>query len=108
MGRATHLRQQKDLEFAGTTYWLLRHNPRVRLRGSLLCAVVALLAPVAANATAPSAEGRLARALAAPQLVPAESAAIAVDLATGQTLFSRNADVALEPASNEKLAVTYG
>ena len=33
---------------------------------------------------------------------------MAVDLATGRILFSRNADVALEPASNEKLMVTYG
>ena len=33
---------------------------------------------------------------------------MAIDLATGRTLFSQNADVALEPASNEKLMVTYG
>jgi D-alanyl-D-alanine carboxypeptidase/D-alanyl-D-alanine-endopeptidase (penicillin-binding protein 4) len=33
---------------------------------------------------------------------------MAVDLATGRILFSRNADVVLEPASNEKLMVTYG
>ena len=33
---------------------------------------------------------------------------MAVDLATGRILFSHNADVSLEPASNEKLIVTYG
>jgi D-alanyl-D-alanine carboxypeptidase/D-alanyl-D-alanine-endopeptidase (penicillin-binding protein 4) len=33
---------------------------------------------------------------------------MAVDLATGETIFARNADLALEPASNEKLPVTYG
>jgi D-alanyl-D-alanine carboxypeptidase/D-alanyl-D-alanine-endopeptidase (penicillin-binding protein 4) len=33
---------------------------------------------------------------------------MAIDLATGETLFARNANRALEPASNEKLAVTYG
>jgi len=52
--------------------------------------------------------GKLARALHTPRLEPGLSAAVAVDLVTGQTIFSRNADVALEPASNEKLPVTYG
>jgi len=50
----------------------------------------------------------LARALRTPLLSPRESAAVAVDLATGRTLFARNPDLALEPASNEKLAVAYG
>lgn len=36
----------------------------------------------------------------------ATSGAVAVDLATGQTLFARNADEPLSPASNEKLTVT--
>jgi D-alanyl-D-alanine carboxypeptidase/D-alanyl-D-alanine-endopeptidase (penicillin-binding protein 4) len=35
------------------------------------------------------------------------TAAVAVDLSTGQTLFSRREQLALVPASNEKLAVTY-
>ncbi len=70
--------------------------------------LIALLAPVAAHATAPSATGDLGRALRAPAISSAESAAMAVDLATGETVFARNADVALVPASNEKLAVTYG
>jgi serine-type D-Ala-D-Ala carboxypeptidase/endopeptidase (penicillin-binding protein 4) len=64
------------------------------LRGRLTAAggIVVLLAPAAAFASAP----------------PNESAAIAVDLATGQIFLSHNADVALEPASNEKLMITYG
>jgi serine-type D-Ala-D-Ala carboxypeptidase/endopeptidase (penicillin-binding protein 4) len=76
--------------------------------------LVALLAPVAAHATAPS-SGRqveralqFERALRVAAISPAESAAMAVDLATGETVFARNANRALEPASNEKLAVTYG
>ena len=69
---------------------------------------VALLAPAAAQATAPSSAGQLAHALRGPGIAPGESTAMAVDLATGETIFARNANVALEPASNEKLAVTYG
>jgi serine-type D-Ala-D-Ala carboxypeptidase/endopeptidase (penicillin-binding protein 4) len=50
---------------------------------------------------------RLAQALAVPGYDKPSSAAIAIDLATGRTLFSRNPDLPLAPASNEKLTVTY-
>ena len=70
--------------------------------------LIALLVPVAANATAPSTTGELGRALRSTGIAHAESAAIAVDLASGETVFARNAQLALAPASNEKLAVTYG
>jgi D-alanyl-D-alanine carboxypeptidase/D-alanyl-D-alanine-endopeptidase (penicillin-binding protein 4) len=70
--------------------------------------LVALLAPVAAHATAPSSARQFERALRVRSIAPSESAAMAVDLATGETLFARNANRALAPASNEKLAVTYG
>jgi len=79
--------------------------------GRLLAAVgglVALLAPVAAQATTPSSAGDLERALRVRAVAAGSSAAMAVDLATGETLFARNANLALEPASNEKLPVTYG
>jgi D-alanyl-D-alanine carboxypeptidase/D-alanyl-D-alanine-endopeptidase (penicillin-binding protein 4) len=59
-----------------------------------------------ATAAAPLAT-RLARALAVPGISATQSSAIAVDLATGQTLFTRNADRSLAPASNEKLTVSY-
>jgi D-alanyl-D-alanine carboxypeptidase/D-alanyl-D-alanine-endopeptidase (penicillin-binding protein 4) len=72
---------------------------------ALACAC--LLAPAAAQASAPSAGVRLARALAVPGVSSATSGAFAVDLATGETIFARNADVPLQPASNEKLGVTY-
>ncbi|HEY3922517.1 MAG TPA: D-alanyl-D-alanine carboxypeptidase/D-alanyl-D-alanine-endopeptidase [Gaiellaceae bacterium] len=55
-----------------------------------------------------SIDGRLARTLRTSGITPARSAAIAIDLASGRTLFSQNADTALAPASNEKLTVTYG
>ena len=50
---------------------------------------------------------RLASALAVPGSSPKTTGAVAVDLLTGKTVFSRNADVPLAPASNEKLLVTY-
>ena len=50
---------------------------------------------------------RLARALAVPHVARSASAAIALDLQTGKVVFQRNAKLALVPASNEKLAVTY-
>ena len=71
-------------------------------------ALVALLAPVAAQATAPSTTSDLARALRSPAIAQGSSAAMAVDLATGETVFVQNANAPLVPASNEKLAVTYG
>ena len=64
-----------------------------------------VLAPLA-RAAAPL-PTRLAHALAVPGSRPAESAAIAVDLASGRPVFERNADSSLAPASNEKLLVTY-
>lgn len=86
------------------------------LRGRIAAfgGVVALLAPSAAFATArsdnsrSSIDDRLARTLRTSALPAGSSAAVAIDLATGRTLFSQNANVALEPASNEKLPVTYG
>jgi D-alanyl-D-alanine carboxypeptidase/D-alanyl-D-alanine-endopeptidase (penicillin-binding protein 4) len=72
-----------------------------------VAAAAALLAPFAAQA-APAPQQQLAAALRSHGIAPAESAALAVDLATGRTLFAQNADLALEPASNEKLTVTYG
>jgi D-alanyl-D-alanine carboxypeptidase/D-alanyl-D-alanine-endopeptidase (penicillin-binding protein 4) len=42
-----------------------------------------------------------------PYVSRATSAALAVDLATGDVVFARNTDRPLAPASNEKLAVTY-
>src|SRR5258706_7584078 len=62
-------------------------------RGRLAAAaILVLLAPAAASAAS----------------APSESAAMAIDLTTGQIFMSHNADVALEPASNEKLMITYG
>jgi D-alanyl-D-alanine carboxypeptidase/D-alanyl-D-alanine-endopeptidase (penicillin-binding protein 4) len=76
----------------------------------LLVILVALFA-VASPVTAPAAQAplptRLARALAVPHVDPANSAAIAVDLRTGEVLYEQNRERALAPASTEKLAVGY-
>jgi D-alanyl-D-alanine carboxypeptidase/D-alanyl-D-alanine-endopeptidase (penicillin-binding protein 4) len=84
-----------------------------RGRIAAFCGLIALLAPLAAEAApgegaAHSAAWQLAHALRAPAIAEGSSAAVAVDLASGRTLFSRNANVALAPASNEKLTVAYG
>lgn len=50
---------------------------------------------------------RLARALAVPHVSQARTAAVAIDLQTGETLFSEHEGLPLVPASNEKLAVAY-
>jgi serine-type D-Ala-D-Ala carboxypeptidase/endopeptidase (penicillin-binding protein 4) len=67
---------------------------------------ILVIAPPAGAARLPLAT-RLANALAVPGLSSAASGAVAVDLATGQTLFARNPDTPLAPASNEKLTVTF-
>jgi D-alanyl-D-alanine carboxypeptidase/D-alanyl-D-alanine-endopeptidase (penicillin-binding protein 4) len=52
-------------------------------------------------------QDKLAKALRAPHVSAASSAAVAVDLATGEQLFAANDTLPLAPASNEKLALTY-
>jgi D-alanyl-D-alanine carboxypeptidase/D-alanyl-D-alanine-endopeptidase (penicillin-binding protein 4) len=81
---------------------------RVGAATSAVVAALALAAGTAAGADAAASPAtRLARALASPHVADASSAAVAVDLRTGALLFARNADVPLQPASNEKLAVGY-
>ena len=75
----------------------------------LLVAVLATALPAAASAgetAAPALDTALARALAAPGIAPGRTAAVAVDLRTGATVYSANPDRALLPASVEKLPVT--
>jgi serine-type D-Ala-D-Ala carboxypeptidase/endopeptidase (penicillin-binding protein 4) len=51
---------------------------------------------------------QLEQALHVPHVSLGRTGAVAIDLATGQTLYSRNETLSLLPASNEKLTVTYG
>ncbi|MDX6487993.1 MAG: hypothetical protein QOK13_608, partial [Gaiellaceae bacterium] len=86
----------------------------VPVRRRTAVSVAALLAALVAVSGAGAAHGqlpldrRLAKALTVPHVSPARSAALAVDLSTGKVLYGRNQSLSLAPASNEKLALTYG
>jgi serine-type D-Ala-D-Ala carboxypeptidase/endopeptidase (penicillin-binding protein 4) len=80
----------------------IEHVRRVLL---IVCAAL-LLAP-AGGATLLPLTTRLANALAVRGNSTDASAAVAVDLATGRTVFARHADLPLAPASNEKLTVSF-
>jgi D-alanyl-D-alanine carboxypeptidase/D-alanyl-D-alanine-endopeptidase (penicillin-binding protein 4) len=72
-------------------------------------ALVALVLAVPGVAAAGSGRlhSRLAGTAAIAGVAPAHSTAMVVSLPSGHVLFARNPDLALEPASNEKLGVTY-
>jgi serine-type D-Ala-D-Ala carboxypeptidase/endopeptidase (penicillin-binding protein 4) len=84
-----------------------------RVRRSLVLALIAICALAVAApagtrpAPATALQLRLERALAVPYVASSRTAAVAVDLETGEVVFQRNPALALVPASNEKLAVTY-
>lgn len=84
-----------------------------RVRRALVTALICVWALAAATpaGTRPSPsvalQLRLEHALAVPNVVSSRTAAVAVDLETGQIVFQRNPALSLSPASNEKLAVTY-
>jgi serine-type D-Ala-D-Ala carboxypeptidase/endopeptidase (penicillin-binding protein 4) len=83
---------------------------RVRRR-AIVVFVTFVVAAAATAATARSQASplttRLARALSVPHVPPARSAALAVELTTGRTVFARHEALALVPASNQKLAVAF-
>jgi D-alanyl-D-alanine carboxypeptidase/D-alanyl-D-alanine-endopeptidase (penicillin-binding protein 4) len=78
----------------------------VRLLAALVAALALAAAATAQTRTDPVLQKRLARALAVPHVRPSQTGALAVELATGQTLYAQNAAVPFAPASNEKLPVT--
>jgi serine-type D-Ala-D-Ala carboxypeptidase/endopeptidase (penicillin-binding protein 4) len=67
----------------------------------------ALTAAATAGSQARPLAPRLARALSVPHVPPSRSAAVAVDLSAGRTVFARHQALALVPASNQKLAVAF-
>jgi D-alanyl-D-alanine carboxypeptidase/D-alanyl-D-alanine-endopeptidase (penicillin-binding protein 4) len=83
MGRSAHLFPERDL-----------HWSAMRVR-SFAVALLSALAP------------QLEHALHVPHVSLGRTGAVAIDLATGQTLYARNDTLPLIPASNEKLTVTY-
>src|SRR5881409_1729855 len=76
------------------------------LRRAALVAAALLLFATPAWA-AGSLRARLTKALAAPHVSRALTGAVAVDLRTGRVVYARNASLSLEPASTEKLALTF-
>ena len=75
---------------------------------AVVLACLALPAAATAGTQGSALPTRLQQALLVPRVSLSESAAYVVDLSTGQAVFSRNATLPLLPASNEKLALTYG
>ena len=77
---------------------------------ALLAACALALSAAAASparSTKPGLATKLARALAVPHVRADRSAAAAVDLTSGRTVFLRHPTLSLVPASNAKLAVAY-
>lgn len=84
-----------------------RAGPILSTRAAAGLAAAALVWPLAGAAAA--APGSLARRLDAALATPAAtSAALALDLASGEVLYARNPALPLAPASTEKLVLTYG
>ncbi|MEX2613775.1 MAG: D-alanyl-D-alanine carboxypeptidase, partial [Gaiellaceae bacterium] len=84
----------------------------MRLCIALLVIVLAaaLLAASTAGPTqaaSPGLAAALERALATPGVAASRTAALAIDLETGQVVYAANAGRALAPASAEKLAVSF-
>jgi D-alanyl-D-alanine carboxypeptidase/D-alanyl-D-alanine-endopeptidase (penicillin-binding protein 4) len=80
----------------------------VRVRACLAALVVACVAGAAATALgANGLEPRLTKALTGPSLSLGKTAAIAVDLSTGEMLYAHKSAVPFAPASNEKIPVAF-
>jgi serine-type D-Ala-D-Ala carboxypeptidase/endopeptidase (penicillin-binding protein 4) len=86
----------------------LLDNGRMRRIAVLGVVLIVLLgAGVAGAQPGGTLTHRLAKALRVPQVKRGLTAALAVDLRTGRTLYQLHRSLPLEPASNEKLLVTY-
>lgn len=80
----------------------------MRIRAFLAVLVVACATVSAATALgANGIEPRLTRALTGPSLSLGKTAALAIDVSTGETLYAHNSDVPFVPASNEKIPVSF-
>ena len=75
-------------------------------RLAIVAAAAVLAGATTTRASSPELAAALGHALAAPDIDPRRTAALAVDLQTGNVVFCSNCD-ALRPASAEKLAVSF-
>ena len=106
-GRAAYPRGRRGPDLTAVT--ALPTMPRMTCRRLpvVACVLALVLAAPAGAGDSPLAK-RLARALAVPHVSQARTGAVALDLQTGQTVFSEHDGLPLAPASNEKLAIAYG
>ena len=81
--------------------------PMACRRLPVVAAALALFVAAPATAGDSPLAKRLERALAVPHVSQARTAALAIDLETGETLFAEHDALPLVPASNEKLAIAY-
>jgi serine-type D-Ala-D-Ala carboxypeptidase/endopeptidase (penicillin-binding protein 4) len=83
----------------------------VRRTYAIVAVLVAAVTAVGTGSTVAAAprnlQATLGQALRAPGIDPGHTAAIAVDLQTGETVYSSNARLSLLPASAEKLPVSF-
>ena len=80
----------------------------LRLAATAVALVACSLVPAAQAGSRGTFQQQLARALRTKHVSPARTGAVVLDPETGRTLFAHNAHLALRPASNEKLATTFG
>jgi len=74
---------------------------------AIVAAAAVLAGTTTTRASSPELAAALGHALAAPDIDPRRTAALAVDLQTGNVVFRSNSSHALLPASAEKLAVSF-
>jgi D-alanyl-D-alanine carboxypeptidase/D-alanyl-D-alanine-endopeptidase (penicillin-binding protein 4) len=79
---------------------------RAHVVGLALVAAASLTGAAPSRAGSADLHSALARALRAPGIDAHKTAALAIDLRTGATVYARNAHISLLPASTEKLAVS--
>jgi D-alanyl-D-alanine carboxypeptidase/D-alanyl-D-alanine-endopeptidase (penicillin-binding protein 4) len=77
------------------------------LAAAAVAALVSLLSAATTSAAAPALDLSLDRALRTPGISQRQTAAIAIDLRTGTTVYSLNSRRGLLPASAEKLSVSF-
>jgi D-alanyl-D-alanine carboxypeptidase/D-alanyl-D-alanine-endopeptidase (penicillin-binding protein 4) len=85
----------------------MKRHVAARRLAAIGVVVAALASAAPGGAAGLSLPARLSRALHAPFVSYAASGAVVVDLSTGRVVYAHNAALPLQPASNEKLAVTY-
>jgi D-alanyl-D-alanine carboxypeptidase/D-alanyl-D-alanine-endopeptidase (penicillin-binding protein 4) len=78
------------------------------VRLGILAVLVALVGVPAAMSGSTPLSRQLAAALSSPKVNPAKTGAVVYDLQTGRVIFALHAERPLRPASNEKLATTFG